>query len=569
MYLGPDPANLVRIPFPTRIPLAYSCAFALLLCAAQLLESTPLYFSLLTFGFILASTLAFNLAGGFSRASGGYIFFYAVLAVLFGLIYKAILGEPADSNLLAPRTTMLAYLGSASALCVCAFFARRFVPQRPLLAGLSSRIAYGKAAIGCIALSLVIDIWGAVTSINPLDRETSNGSLYTAVRQMDKFLQLGIILGVTYVIRQSHGRRFLNLPLTLVLLYAMVYHGLIGFSKEGLFVPVFAALLAAAAQRYRFSVVQVATFLLGLIVTVQYLVPLIQQGKGLEDTNIGSHFDIALTLASDLDATRRSANIDGVDYDEIDDYMIHYYNQSHGLFDRLQMISIDDALIDATEQGHVFGTYPILFGFMNVIPHALWKSKPLYRLRQHLRPRDPDRPLLPPWRKRRHHRHLLFSHRRRLPRGPLVRRPSARPRSLVCPVLRHGLALRRHPPRALGSGPDRPLRPLRAGRDVAGSHLAAHLRHLHPGGRRGLRRLRPAHRRHPAGRSKSPYAGGDDFVVSLGLRAVLPLVGTIFGCNHREADHTSRRDRPARSGPVRQDKSFELFGPDTLLTQTK
>ena len=376
MYLGPDPANPVRIPFPTRIPLAYSCAFALLLCAAQLLESTPLYFSLLTFGFILASTLAFNLAGGFSRASGGYIFFYAVLAVLFGLIYKAILGEPADSNLLAPRTTMLAYLGSASALCVCAFFARRFVPQRPLLAGLSNRIAYGKAAIGCIVLSLVIDIWGAVTSINPLDRETSNGSLYTAVRQMDKFLQLGIILGVTYVIRQSHGRRFLNLPLTLVLLYAMVYHGLIGFSKEGLFVPVFAALLAAAAQRYRFSVVQVATFLLGLIVTVQYLVPLIQQGKGLEDTNIGSHFDIALTLASDLDATRRSANIDGVDYDEIDDYMIHYYNQSHGLFDRLQMISIDDALIDATEQGHVFGTYPILFGFMNVIPHALWKSKP-------------------------------------------------------------------------------------------------------------------------------------------------------------------------------------------------
>jgi len=366
----------VRIPFPVRIPFLASSAFALLLGVTQMLEGSPFYFALLSVAFVLASTLAFNLAGGFTRVSGGYIFFYAVLAVILGLTYKALLGEPAETNLLAPRTTMLAYLGSASMLAVAAYLARRLTPSRPLLAGISTRIPYGKAAIGCIAISLAIDLWDLLTPVDLQDRENANGSLFSAVHQMDKFLQLGIILGVTHVIRQSHGRRFLNLPLALVILYAMLCHGIVGFSKEGFFIPLFAALIAAAALRYRFSVVQVCTFLLGLIFTLQYVVPLIQQGKGLLDTNSGSHFDIALTLAADLEATRRAANITGVDYNDTDDFLIHYYDRSQGFFDRLQMISIDDALIDATEQGHVFGTYPILFGFLNVIPHVLWKSKP-------------------------------------------------------------------------------------------------------------------------------------------------------------------------------------------------
>jgi hypothetical protein len=60
----------------------------------------------------------------------------------------------------------------------------------------------------------------------------------------------------------------------------------------------------------------------------------------------------------------------------MDDFVVHYYNQSHGLFDRLQMISWDDALIDTTEQGHVYGLSPVLFSFVNVVPHFLWKDKP-------------------------------------------------------------------------------------------------------------------------------------------------------------------------------------------------
>ena len=82
-----------------------------MLCVTQVIEGTPLTFSLMSLAFILIATVAFNVAGGFARPSVSYIFFYAVIAVIVGLTYKALLGEPADSNLSAPQTTMLVYVG--------------------------------------------------------------------------------------------------------------------------------------------------------------------------------------------------------------------------------------------------------------------------------------------------------------------------------------------------------------------------------------------------------------------------------------------------------------------------
>ena len=40
------------------------------------------------------------------------------------------------------------------------------------------------------------------------------------------------------------------------------------------------------------------------------------------------------------------------------------------------MISIDDALIDVTEQGHVFGLSPLLYDLFNLVPHFIWPDKP-------------------------------------------------------------------------------------------------------------------------------------------------------------------------------------------------
>ena len=107
----------MRIPFPERVPINRVAIFAVVLFLIQVAEGTDLYFSVGCVAFILISAFAFNAAGGLTRASGVYVLSYATMAVLIGICYKAYLGEPAQSNLFAPRTDIQVYVGGMIARC--------------------------------------------------------------------------------------------------------------------------------------------------------------------------------------------------------------------------------------------------------------------------------------------------------------------------------------------------------------------------------------------------------------------------------------------------------------------
>src|SRR5579871_1825642 len=148
----------VRIPYPERISLQYAISFATLLSAAQLYQGTNPLFSLYSFLFIVIATIAFNLAGGLARPSGAYVFFYAVLAVILGLCWKAILGEPADSHLLLPLLTMKVFLGSIIAMLGAVFVSRRFTAKRPLLGRMVTDDNIQNATVGCMVTGLVLTV---------------------------------------------------------------------------------------------------------------------------------------------------------------------------------------------------------------------------------------------------------------------------------------------------------------------------------------------------------------------------------------------------------------------------
>ncbi len=101
----------MRLPFPERIPLQRVLFAALVLVGLQQLQRTSLVFSIFSFLFIVIAAITFNTAGGFTRPSGSYVFFYSVLGLIVGLIYKAYLGEPADSNLRNPILTIQVFTG--------------------------------------------------------------------------------------------------------------------------------------------------------------------------------------------------------------------------------------------------------------------------------------------------------------------------------------------------------------------------------------------------------------------------------------------------------------------------
>jgi len=375
----------MRIPFPLRIPLSYAAAFAVVLCVVQVLEGTPVRFALLSFAFILLAALAFNIAGGFARPSGSYIFFYALLAVIVGLSYKAILGEPADSNLAAPQTTMTVYVAGILGMLAAAYLKRIVLPAKGLLDDMTKRIDMDAASIGCVIVGFVIYFSGVLTVAGAETAEeryaNSSGTVLSALNQVNHFLPLGLILGVTYTIKRSNGRRFLNATVAVATIGSMLLFGIVGTSKQGLFEPILCIMAAAAALRYRFSTGQVAAFMVGMAFCFYYLVPLIQAGKGTAGApTFAETVENAYTRLTDLEDARRRTLEAGEEAIEVDDYSIHYYNHAEGIFDRLQMISMDDALIDITNQGHVFGLLPLLYDVYNLVPHFIWPDKPVIAL---------------------------------------------------------------------------------------------------------------------------------------------------------------------------------------------
>ncbi|MDW5267830.1 MULTISPECIES: hypothetical protein [Acidobacteriaceae] len=356
----------MRLPFPERIPLLYVICFAALLSIAQLLQGTPAAISLCCFLFIIIAAFTFNLAGGFTSASGGYVFFYAVLVVIVGITWKAVLGEQAGSDLKQPLLTFQVYVGGITAMLAAVFFSRKLTAKRPLLANMVSDENMSNAATGCMIAGFALT---AVITVAP----SGSGSVLSAVGQVNFFLPLAIILGTIAQIRKSGGTSSVNLTV-LIACGALFAGGLINFSKQGIFSPPLCWLIAAASQRYRITFYQTLGCVLALLFMGYYLVPYSQYGRNYKSISISENVSTSISLLSKLDYVREQSHqtADGI----VEDRVQAYFDTPQGFFDRLQMISPDDALINVTEDNGNIGYVPIVMDFANLIPHFLWPGKP-------------------------------------------------------------------------------------------------------------------------------------------------------------------------------------------------
>jgi hypothetical protein len=357
----------VRLPFPESIPIVPVFFIAATLCAIQLAQGTSSVFSLGCFFYILVATLAFNVAGGFSRTSGAFIFFNAVLSVVVGLCMKVYLGEAADSNLFAPNLTIAVLLAGMCMMLITVYLVRRVAPKRALLGRMVSDAKMQTATVGCLTAGILLNIAFIVIP-------SGNGSVLSALNQLNRFFPMAIVIGVINTIRRSGGQRSVSLPV-LVAGAIMFVIGLLGFSKEGMFAPFACWILAVASQRFRLSRAQLIGAILTTIFIFRYLVPYAQYGRTFRDEG-GASISTVISLLSDLSYVRQqyletSSN-------QYEDRVLGYYNNPQGFFDRLQMMSIDDALINQTAQSGTFGLRPIAIAFQNLVPHFIWPDKPTY-----------------------------------------------------------------------------------------------------------------------------------------------------------------------------------------------
>ena len=268
----------------------------MLLCIIQQLQGTSPGFSLGCFAYILVATMAFNVAGGFTRPSGAFVFFNSVLGVIIGLCVKVYLSEAADSNLLAPPLTIGVYVFGMCMMLAAVYLSKKVRTKRALMGKMVTDSNMQTATVGCLVFGIFMMFAGYIIP-------GGNGSVLSALNQLNRFFPLAIILGVINTIRRSGGTRSINLPV--VLAAALMFTGgVLGYSKEGMLGPFAAYVLAAASQRYRISRSQIVVGILAIIFIFQYLVPYAQYGRSFREESGEANLQVSLDLLSNLGYVR-------------------------------------------------------------------------------------------------------------------------------------------------------------------------------------------------------------------------------------------------------------------------
>jgi hypothetical protein len=359
----------MRAPIPDRIKPSYLAVVILFIFVAQELAGTNVLFALLIAVYIALWGTAFNLSGGLRYPSGSFIFANGLLSVVVGFGAKALLFQRGESNLKDPISTMVCYCVGMAGMLVVAYLVQSLRSRLPLLPGFDSNEELNRASIIC----LVVGIGLIALFSNSIF--TSEGSLLSALRQINGFPVMSILLATTYQIHHSKGARSVNWVVVVGIAINVAY-GLVFFGKQGMFIGFLAWFMAAALQDYDFKPKQIIGLTLGLAFMIYYLVPYSQYVRvyGSRTGSTRENIPIALEYLSDLSRTRQLYLDTISDYDVLDE--AHLYDKREGFLDRLIIVAADDQLIDYTNHGHVFGLTPMYTAYANIIPHFLWKNKP-------------------------------------------------------------------------------------------------------------------------------------------------------------------------------------------------
>lgn len=360
----------MRLPFPTRISLQKTFVFAAVVFVIQIIQHTDLTFAALFFAFMILSVFTFNAAGGFSRASGGYIFWFALLTCIMGVLWKIAVNEPGDSNLTSPNVTLATYVVSMVMIYCALLASRRLLGNMRSFNSImhSDRLNLGHAALGCFVA------YEAIAWSSPY-LPHGNGSITSILTQENVFLPVCVLLGTIHTIRTSGGRKSVNL-LTFGASAMMFFYGLVGYSKQAMFTPIVCWGIAASSQRYRVRPWQVALLIAFAVFSVELLSPLSQVGRAIVPSNADNWQRLMLSV--DLlthPKTLRADYYNPKDADTATGWAAGYYNTPQGLFDRLTILKSDDRLDTYTLQGHTVGKMKTLYYFIDWIPHFILPNK--------------------------------------------------------------------------------------------------------------------------------------------------------------------------------------------------
>lgn len=324
-------------------------------------EGTPLLLALTAQAFMLISGLTFNLCGGLVYASGAFVFFGSVLSLGLGLVIKALLGEPLQSNLIAPQKTMFVYLAGMASVLVAAVVSRRLRRRRGVLESVDLSKQVTSTGLGCLLIA----------TVTPLILPESLKGTFSQFNSA--FISVTILLVVYQVTRASGGMRCFHPVALASWVYMTGYYGILHFSKQGLFAPSVAWAVAAVAGGYRISFRRLVVVGATATIAAALLTPYSQLARNYAGRDDEREHVIEL-LTHPLETRALYAEQSKISYELGGDY--HWFDEPQGLLDRLTMVPIDDALIDSTDSLRPGTPYALWSYVINIVPRFLYPDKP-------------------------------------------------------------------------------------------------------------------------------------------------------------------------------------------------
>jgi hypothetical protein len=343
--------------------------FVMAMFVAMSLEGTHLLFTILFVVHVMLSAIAFNAAGGFSRIIGGYVCFFSVFTLIFGVFWKTVLGRAADTNLSAPLLDITLYTASVGMLLMIVYITKSLDFRRYSLADKlhASDVDYSKIGLGCLISAFMIQFLDVVLGAAP-------GGILSIINQLNIFLPLGVLMSTIGAIQNSNGRHSVDL-VSLFSIVLNIIMGSLAFSKQGMLEPIVCWVIAAAYMRFRLTTV---TYIV-LIPTLYFALFMAAPISGLRtDVVTGSYTERVTILIHGLthwdELKQREAESDEFAR-EHSEGSTYFGTSQGGLVERSTMLPVDDSLFLFTYNGHEDGYETILWDFENWIPHFMLPDK--------------------------------------------------------------------------------------------------------------------------------------------------------------------------------------------------
>lgn len=368
------------LSIPGKLDPKLYVSISLLLFVGQMASDTDLSYAFLVLIFALVTGASVNVLGGLSDLRGFSVCIMALKIVIVSQFVKIFMGQPGNSNLEVPTTTMGVLLLGLLSILAAAAITRRFRSNNPLLVPLINpqslrSLALIAFAIGGMSYSIAF-FFGTSTTTG----EINVGGIFGVARNLTSVLALSIVAGTAYKITASEGKESFGLIVFLPMVVCFVF-GVFSLGKQAMLDPILYYGLTCLAFRFSFRARHLLALGAFAVFAVLVIFPYAQVGRSLIRSEsasdrivlAGQFIEGYFTDVGSIEDVQKLvvAVVPGAD-------RFWYFGKPMGYLDRFALIEPVDELVNATITDGTSGWETITHGFRMLLPRVINPNKPIY-----------------------------------------------------------------------------------------------------------------------------------------------------------------------------------------------